>query len=226
MNKAKLLEFFDASEVRQTINVVGCGAIGSHVCEQLARLGFTKVNLYDFDTVEAHNITNQMFYEGDIGLPKVECCKAEMVAINPELKNCIRTYEEGLKAPYILNGIIIMCVDNIDLRREIVKANQYNPNCTAITDFRMRLTDAQCYFADTHNKLSVKAMLDSMDFTHDEAVTATPKSACGYELSVIYTVKMIVSAGIANFVRYLQGQVPKKLVLIDMNMFTLDAFDL
>lgn len=225
MNKAKLLEFFDATDVREDIHVVGCGAIGSHVCEQLARLGFTKVHLYDFDTVEAHNITNQMFDETDIGEFKVAACHVNMGLINGEMKE-ITTHTEGLQEPYILNGIIILCVDDIELRSKIVKANQFNPYCTAIMDFRMRLTDAQCYFAVTNKPSSIKELLGTMDFTHEEAVAATPKSACGYELSVIYTVKMIVSAGMANLVQYLQKETPKKLILVNTAMFTLDAFDL
>ena len=37
-----------------------------------------------------------------------------------------------------------------------------------------------------------------MDFTHEEAKDATPKSACNVELSVIYTVKTITALGVAN----------------------------
>ena len=224
MNKAKLLEFFDATDVREDIHVVGCGAIGSHVCEQLARLGFTKVHLHDFDKVEGHNITNQMFVQADIGEYKVVACASNMSDINTEMEIGMNPF--GLQEPYILNGIIILCVDDIELRSKIVKANQFNPYCTAIMDFRMRLTDAQCYFAVTNKPSSVKELLGTMDFTHEEAVAATPKSACGYELSVIYTVKMIVSAGMANLVRYLQKETPKKLILVNTAMFTLDTFDL
>ena len=223
MNRAKLLEFFDATQVNDRINVVGCGAIGSHMCEQLARLGFTKVYLYDFDLVEAHNITNQMFTHEDIGSLKVDACAEMMKRINPEIK--VFTCADGLEAPYILSGAIILCVDNIDLRRAIVQANQYNPNCTCIMDFRMRLTDAQYYFAERNNFERMKQLLATMDFSHEEAVDATPRSACGYELSVIYTVKMIVSAGVANLVKYYLNDKTMKVILVDTNMFTLDAFE-
>ena len=36
MDRSKLLEFFDATDVKKSVHVVGCGAIGSHVCEELA----------------------------------------------------------------------------------------------------------------------------------------------------------------------------------------------
>lgn len=224
MDKSKLLEFFDASNYEHmNFNVIGCGAIGSHVCEQLARMGITNIHLYDFDTVSAHNITNQMFKTNDIGRPKVEAC-AEMIAeINAEA--AITIHPEGLQAPYICNGILILCVDNIDLRREIVKSNYYNPYCRAILDFRMRLTDAQHYFADCSEPFQKDTLLNTMNFSHEEAHEATPTSACGVELSVVYTVKAVTAFGMANMVKWLLGHDDyKTIAIINMDTFTVDAF--
>ena len=214
MDRSKLLEFFDATDVKKSVHVVGCGAIGSHVCEELARLGFPRVNIYDFDTVDPHNITNQMFTQTDIGKPKVAACAEAMLAINENI--IVNVNNQGLEPPYILNGIIILCVDNIDLRREIVKANRYNPYCDLFLDFRMRLTDAQHYLADAHQPYQVDNLLNTMDFSHEEAHEATPTSACGVELSVVYTVKAITAFGMANMVNFLQGNNYKTMVLVNM----------
>lgn len=222
MNKSKLLEYFDASVIKAPIHVIGCGAIGSNIAEQLARIGVEEVHLWDFDTVAAHNITNQMFDEADIGRTKVEAVTDMMKAINPAI--IITTHAKGLTEPYVLAGYVFLCVDNIDLRREIVKANQYNPNLVAFFDFRMRLTDAQHYAALKSNAEQVKQLLATMDFTHEEAKNSTPKSACNVELSVCYTVKTIVAIGVANFVRSVLGDPIKTMVLIDLEQMTLDAF--
>ena len=225
MDRAKILEYFNAQEcVKGQIHVVGCGAIGSHVEEQLARLGCESIHLWDFDTVSPHNITNQMFTALDIGLPKVEAVYNMMCAINPDLEKRITLHPEGLQSPYILNGYVFMCVDSIKIRQEIVKANRMNPNCKAFFDFRMRLLDAQHYFADRKDREQMKAFWEGMDFTEEEAKDATPKSACGVELSLIYTVKMIASVGVANFVRFVLGQQPKTMILVDMNFMVIDAF--
>ena len=127
MDRSKVMDFFDAAAVETQIHVIGCGAIGSHVCEELARLGFASVHIYDFDTVSPHNITNQMFVHFDIGAAKVEACATAMKAINPDIK--VHTHPEGLQHPYVCNGIIILCVDDIGLRKAITTANQYNPYC-------------------------------------------------------------------------------------------------
>lgn len=223
MDRSKVMDFFDAAVVEVPLHVVGCGAIGSHVCEELARIGFTSIHIYDFDTVSPHNITNQMFTHFDIGAAKVEACAAAMRAINPDI--IIHEHAEGLQHPYICNGIIILCVDDIGLRKAITNANRYNPYCKAIADFRMRMTDAQHYFASKDVPFEMEQLLNSMDFTHEEAKESTPVSACGVELSVVYTVKAITAFGCANLVKFLMNSEDyKTMVLVNMNSFIVDAF--
>lgn len=225
MNKSKILEFFDATEIKAPIHIVGCGAIGSHIAEQLTRMGCENIHLWDFDTVSAHNITNQMFIADDIGTAKTTAVVQMMYDINPTLQLNKHVFIHGNGwTDEILNGYIFLCVDNIDLRRKIVETNQHNPNCIAFFDFRMRLTDAQHYMAVRNDEVSMKKLLASMDFTHEEAKDATPKSACNVELSVIYTVKCITALGVANFVKLILEQPTKDMVLIDLNQFILDAF--
>lgn len=224
MNKSKLLEFFNADElVKKPVHLIGCGAIGSHVAETLSKMGITNVHLYDFDIVESKNVTNQNFNSDDIGRSKIDSVANKMLANNSEMK--ITFHAKGIEKPYIISeGHVFLMVDNIDLRREIVKANQFNPNIESWHDFRMRLTDAQYYFADAHDPEQVKNLLDTMNFTSEEAKAATPKSACGVELSVIYTVQNIVSWGVCNFARYLLGQTPKTLIFTNMEGCTVDVF--
>jgi len=223
MNKSKILEFFDATEIKAPIHIVGCGAIGSHIAEQLTRMGCENIHLWDFDTVEPHNITNQMFIQADIGDSKTYAVQALMYDINGSNTNTIKLHDKGW-TDEVLNGYVFLCVDNIDLRRKIVETNQYNPNCIAFFDFRMRLTDAQHYMAVRSDEVSMNKLFASMDFTHEEAKDATPKSACNVELSVIYTVKCITALGVANFVKLVLEQPTKDMILIDLNQFILDAF--
>lgn len=223
MDKSKLLEFFDASKITQPIHIIGCGAIGSHVAEQLTRLGCDNIHLWDFDKVESKNITNQMFLESDIGKLKTDAVEQMMKSINCRI-NVVK--HGGIEAPYIVNGYIFLCVDNIGLRREIVKANMYNPYAIAFHDFRMRLTDAQYYYAERKSETQIKNLLESMNFTSEEATAATPMSACGVTLSVIYTVKNIVTYGMANFAKSILGQETKNVILTDMDAMEVMAFRL
>jgi tRNA A37 threonylcarbamoyladenosine dehydratase len=51
--------------------VIGVGAIGRAIGLQLAAIGVRRIQLIDFDRVEAINITTQGFSASDIGRPKV-----------------------------------------------------------------------------------------------------------------------------------------------------------
>jgi molybdopterin/thiamine biosynthesis adenylyltransferase/proteasome lid subunit RPN8/RPN11 len=54
-----------------SVTVVGCGAIGSHVTLLLAKLGFTRVSLIDFDEIREHNLSRLALSEvSDIGRSK------------------------------------------------------------------------------------------------------------------------------------------------------------
>lgn len=223
MDLSKSYEFFKPDMCQERLHIIGCGAIGSTVAENLVRFGLTNITLYDFDYVEPHNIANQMFRQVDVGKTKVEALAEMLCDINPELKNSIKLVDKG----YIgqkLSGYVFLCVDNIDLRRDIATACKDNPYVKAMFDFRMRLTDAQHYAADWKNKKMVETFLNSMDFTHDEAKAETPVSACNIVLSVVPTVRAIVARGVFNFINFVKGNGIHKFIQVDMETPTVDAF--
>jgi len=222
MNLAKHQTFFDpAKNLNDPIHIIGCGAIGSILAEGLTRLGITGLHLYDFDIVEEHNLTNQLFTHPDLYKLKVTALAEHLQAINPEAKP--KLYEDGWKPGVLLKGFVFLCVDSIELRKTIVTENIINAAVKAFFDFRMRLTDAQ-HFACVNNPAATKVLLKSMDFTDEEAKKETPVSACNTTLSVSPTVRTIVSLGIANFINALLEKELKKCILIDAFSFSLDAF--
>lgn len=221
LNLNKSREFIDPSEHTATIHIIGCGAIGSTLAENLARFGFDNFALYDFDTVEAHNIANQMFTQRDIGQTKVECVANMMLDINPSAE--IMLHKKGY-TDQPLSGYVFLCVDNIDLRREIVEKQIQNPYIKAMFDFRMRLTDAQHYAADWKDEKMKENLLNTMQFSHEDAKADTPVSACGITLSVNPTVRTIVSYGVANFVNFLKDKPIKKMIITYPFDFAIDAF--
>jgi len=123
-----------------------------------------------------------------------------------------------------LSGYVFLCVDDIDLRREIATAHKDNPHIRAMFDFRTRLTDAQHYAADWSDLKMVENFIKSMDFTHEEAMEETPVSACNVTLSAAPTVRLICGYGVANFINFLQSKGLKKFIQMDAFSFLLDAF--
>jgi hypothetical protein len=223
LSLSKSYDFFKPESSRERLHIIGCGSVGSTLAELLVRFGLTNLTLYDFDKVEPHNLANQMFRQEHIGMPKVEALADMLAGINPEIDDKIRPATEGYTGQR-LSGYVFLCVDNIELRREIAANNNTNPYVRAMFDFRTRLTDAQHYAADWSNLNMVNDFHRSMDFTHDEAKAETPVSACNVALSVAPTVRMICSLGVMNFINFAKGGPLKKFIQIDTTGFTLDAF--
>jgi len=223
MDLSKSYEYFQPEKQDDRIHIIGCGSVGSTVAYMLARTGVTNFTLWDFDIVEPHNLANQMFRQKDIHKPKVEALLDIICEINPDIAECAKLKPEGWKGQQ-LSGYVFLCVDNIDLRREIVEKHFDNPYVKAMFDFRTRLEDAQHYAADWSDYKMKKDFLNSMNFSHDEAKEETPVSACNVTLSVCPTVLVICARGVANFMNFWNGKGIKKLVLDDAFKFVCDAF--
>lgn len=212
MNIVKSYDFFRPEDCTEKLHIIGCGAVGSTVAENLCRFGLTKFVLWDFDTVEPHNIANQMFRSVDIGKPKVEALKGILTEINPDIETDIKLKPEGYKGGN-LSGYVFLCVDNIDIRRQIVEEHKLNTNIEAMFDFRMGLLEGQHYAANWRDSSAVENMLSTMNFTHEEAQANAPVSACNMTLSVVPTVRSLCSVGVANFINFVKTKEYKSMVL-------------
>ena len=213
MNLNKHLEFFNPLEIEDEIHIIGVGAIGSNLALMLTRLGCSNIHLYDFDQVEEINIANQNYYHDQVGKNKTLATLQNMLSINPKLEFTL--HNKGWKPGDILTGYIFLCLDNIDIRREITKACANNRYVKAVLDFRMGLDDAQHYMAEMSDEKAVNRLLESMDFTHEEAKEALPVSACGTSLSVLPTIWTVISAGVANFINFCKTGKYKHTILIN-----------
>lgn len=214
MNLTKCNEIFDYNNVKDTIHLIGCGAVGSAIAEMLARFGITNVVLYDFDTVESKNINNQMFFNSQIGANKAEATKEIMMAINPECKNVI-TKPEGWNGQQ-LNGHVIIAVDSIDLRNRIFDECKYNIFIKSWSDYRMGLYDGQHYCFKWNNEKVKNNYKKTMNFK-DEDVQEV-RSACHETISFAPTIRSIVSVGFANWVKMLKEEQFKWFII--MNCWT------
>lgn len=223
MDLSKSYDFFQPEKNDARIHIIGCGSVGSTLAENLARCGVTKMTLWDFDDVEAHNIVNQMFRQQDVGKKKVEALKDILLDINPDVAQDIELKPDGWNGK-MLSGYIFLCVDNIELRRKIVERHYDSTFVRAMFDFRTLLESAQHYAADWSIPKMKKDFLASMQFSHEEASAETPVSACGVTLGVATTVRLVCALGVNNFINFVKGNGIKKFIMIDGFHFILDSF--
>lgn len=201
MDLSKSLEYFNPiNDVKGAIHIIGIGAMGSRVAELLVRLGIETIHIWDMDTVEPKNITNQLYFARQIGMKKTDALEQILKLINPNLT----VIKHGEYKDQILSGYIFLNVDSIELRYKIATANKDNDKIKAMFDCRMRLEDAQSYAADWTKKDQVNTFINTMDFSDEEAKEATPVSACGTTLSVASTVVSTAAFTVANFINLIR----------------------
>ena len=116
-----LIDWFSQTEVKAArIAVVGAGAIGNEVVKNLALLGVGQIDVYDFDTVEIHNLTRSVLLrESDLGRPKAACVVERAAELDPNcrLRAMTGDVRDTLNPGSIsMYSAVISAVDNFDAR--------------------------------------------------------------------------------------------------------------
>lgn len=73
---SRQLDLFNPSDFEGVkVAIIGSGSVGSFTALTLAKMGIKDITIYDFDTIEKHNISNQFFRMQDITKLKVDAIK-------------------------------------------------------------------------------------------------------------------------------------------------------
>jgi molybdopterin-synthase adenylyltransferase len=99
------------------VTVVGVGAIGRQVALQLAAIGTPRLQLVDFDVVDATNIATQGYRLADIGRAKVRAAADAIGEIDPQTE--VTMVADRYRARLPLHEVIFCCVDSIVVRQAI-----------------------------------------------------------------------------------------------------------
>lgn len=222
MDLSKSYEYFAPEKDDSRLHIVGCGSVGATLAENLARCGLTNFTLWDFDTVEEHNIVNQIFRRQDVGRLKVDALKDILIEINADCAETVQVKPEGWQGRD-LSGYVFLAVDSIAVRRKIVEQHMNKKFVKAMYDFRTGLEDAQHFAADWSDSKMREDLLGSMQF--EDADVKNEVSACGVTLGLCPTVRMICALGAANHINFVRKHKLKKLVLADVFNMGLVAID-
>ena len=85
-----LLKYFSQEQLRKLqgihVGIAGAGGLGSNCAFNLARCGFKRFTICDFDTVELSNLNRQFYFIDQAGLPKVSALRTNLLRINPAVQ--------------------------------------------------------------------------------------------------------------------------------------------
>lgn len=121
-----LIDWFSQEDVSESsFAVIGCGAVGNEVAKNLALLGIGKIDLFDFDTIEIHNLTRSvLFRESDVGSNKAEAACRRLEELDPNIKvnSFVGDFWDLLSLEKLkYYDCVICCVDNFEAR---IRLNQ------------------------------------------------------------------------------------------------------
>ncbi|PLX91120.1 MAG: thiamine biosynthesis protein ThiF [Desulfuromonas sp.] len=69
-----------------SVGIAGAGGLGSSIALALARIGVGRLIVVDFDLVEPSNLNRQQYFIDQIGQPKVEALRDNLLRTNPLVK--------------------------------------------------------------------------------------------------------------------------------------------
>jgi molybdopterin/thiamine biosynthesis adenylyltransferase len=101
------------------VTLCGAGALGSHLADNLVRQGFRRLRVIDRDRVEEHNVSTQIYGEGDVGAWKVEVLRSRLFrAAGVEIEAENKDFSEATARKLLKGaGLVIDTFDNSASRR-------------------------------------------------------------------------------------------------------------
>lgn len=108
------------------ILIVGCGGLGGHLIDQLARIGVGSLRVVDGDVFEESNLNRQILSDTTLlGTRKVDAAAARVQRINPTVQvESAAVFMTEENADRLLSGchVVLDGLDTIDSRRIVSRA--------------------------------------------------------------------------------------------------------
>ena len=206
------LDIVNPDELTKPITVIGAGAIGSFTVLSLAKIGCSDISVYDFDTVELHNLGNQFYRTQDLEKPKVEALK-DLVKDFEDIE--ITAHNEKFNGQKIKPGILIVSVDDMDTRIEIWKRFKEKFGAELYIDARMGGEAMRIYTIDPIDGDDVEFYEKNL-YPSNKALEL-PCSA----KSIMYNVLCVSSFVVNNIKKYAMKQVYEREIIFDMKTMNL-----
>lgn len=195
MNLSRHISVFNPDNVLYPIHIIGAGATGSFVAQILARMGVPVLNIYDFDTVEIHNIPNQSFDTRHLEKSKVEALASILKDINPDI--VVNTFNKEVKEEDVngLEGYVFMLIDSMKARKQLWETCKTNDKIIHYWESRLGSDQARVYSIALEKDKDYRRY--ETDFYDDEKAEV---SACGTSITVLPIVLQTASLMIVQFI--------------------------
>jgi hypothetical protein len=210
---------FNPTDYPYPFHIIGAGATGSRVFAALVELGIPNIHVYDYDTIEDHNLANQIYMANDINLPKVEGCRKFVEAklgVVPETMvfHNLRVTQAYIRGNNLESGVVFIMTDTMASRRGIfdaltsrVSAMSLLPESTQLTqspmliiETRMGSTHGSVFSINPFDSTACDAWRNTLVDDSDEDIIEL--SPCGTALSVGTTASLIANYAVWQMMQF------------------------
>ncbi len=205
------LDILPLEKLAFPITVVGAGAIGSAAVVTLTKMGCSDITVWDDDTIEEHNVSNQMCLVQEIGSPKTSA----LTMLTQLLSGVtIKTKPERYRGQ-ALSGVVVAATDNMEARQEVWKRAKMNRRVPLLIDARMGAEFARIYSIHPVNA-------DEADFYEQNLYSAEEAERLPCSARAIIYCPTVIGGLIALIVKsHAVGTVIPREVLFDLPTLTL-----
>ena len=113
---------------RKRVLVVGCGGLGGHLIDMLARIGVGALRVVDGDVFEPSNLNRQLLSEVPLlGVSKARAAAARVSRVNPEITvEAVDSFltEKNARRLLLSCDVVLDGLDNIESRRILAEECQ------------------------------------------------------------------------------------------------------
>jgi sulfur carrier protein ThiS adenylyltransferase len=187
-----------------TATVIGVGAIGRQVSLQLAAIGARRIQLIDFDVVDATNVTTQGYSADEIGQLKIEAAAAAIARIDSQVQ--VETICDRYRSKIKIGEAVFACVDSITAREAIWRS--VKDRCAFWADGRMlgeviRVFAAASRRDREHYATTLFAQVDAQ------------RGSCTSR-STVYAASIAAGLMVHQFTRWLRGIAVERDVMLNL----------
>ena len=194
--------------------IIGCGGIGSPTAMVLTKMGVGSIELWDDDSVECHNLPNQLFPVNDVGMKKVDSLRQVCYTFS---KAELTVHPERFDSTKEIRGVVISAVDTMAARKEIWERVKYNPSVPFYIEARMGAELGRIHSFVPSNPADIRWYEQTL--YSDEEAEILPCTA----RAIIYNIFIIAGLIARQVKRFARGEAREKELIFDLATMTLLA---
>jgi hypothetical protein len=213
-------QVFNPDSFNLPLHIIGCGGMGSRVAEALVRMGLgtegkNPITLYDHDSFEAHNLTNQWVSIPHLLQRKVDAVRSQMLEINPLAAISVQPIK--VEQPLPLAGVIFLCLDSMKDRRVIVDQLLEDAEqvcCIIETRMDAGVGISHCFNPNNLNQLSCWRL-----YWHSDTEADNMQGCGGHQsiISAIYATTALALKQLEHFAKHMTTDIDDNRVYFDFD---------